>query len=146
MRLTTRFLMCLGLMSGASAYAASPVQVQMQTSHGEIVLELYPDKAPISVANFLGYVKKGQYDGTIFHRVIPGFMIQGGGYDALMVEREPGEPIRNEADNGLTNARGTLAMARQPDPHSARVQWFINLIDNDFLNHRTTEYLSLIHI
>lgn len=140
MRLTTRFLMCLGLMSGASAYAASPVQVQMQTSHGEIVLELYPDKAPISVANFLGYVKKGQYDGTIFHRVIPGFMIQGGGYDALMVEREPGEPIRNEADNGLTNARGTLAMARQPDPHSARVQWFINLIDNDFLNHRTTEY------
>ena len=140
MRLTTRFLMCLGLMICATAFAASPVQVHMQTSHGEIVLELYPDKAPITVANFLGYVEKGQYNGTIFHRVIPGFMIQGGGYDALMVEREPGPTIRNEADNGLTNARGTLAMARQPDPHSARVQWFINLADNDHLNHRTTEY------
>lgn len=140
MRLMTRILLCLGLLGGTSTYAASPVQVHMQTSHGDIIAELYPDKAPITVANFLAYVEKGQFNGTIFHRVIPGFMIQGGGYDALMVEREAGEPIRNEANNGLTNARGTLAMARQPDPHSARVQWFINLIDNDFLNHRTTEY------
>lgn len=135
----SRFLISLSLLIAGSAYATAPVQLKMQTSKGDIELELYPEQAPITVANFLAYVKKGQYNGTIFHRVIPGFMIQGGGYDALMVEREAGEPIRNEADNGLSNARGTLAMARQPDPHSARVQWFINLTDNSYLDHRHSE-------
>lgn len=118
-----------------SALAANPV-VEIQTSQGRIVAELYQDKAPKSVENFLGYVKQDQYKGTIFHRVIDGFMIQGGGFDAAMKQKDTGKPIENEADNGLKNEVGTLAMARTNDPHSATAQFFINVADNEFLNHR----------
>ena len=110
--------------------------VKLNTNHGTIVLELDADKAPKTVANFLQYAKDGFYDGTIFHRVINGFMIQGGGMQPGMVEKQTRESIQNEADNGLTNARGTIAMARTPDPHSASAQFFINVADNDFLNFR----------
>ena len=103
--------------------------------HGVITLELDPAKAPKSVENFLSYVKKGHYDGTIFHRVIPGFMIQGGGFSAKMDQKPTDAPITNEADNGLRNDRYTVAMARTSDPHSATAQFFINGTDNDFLNH-----------
>ena len=111
--------------------------VKLNTNYGTIVLELDAAKAPKTVANFLQYAKDGFYDGTIFHRVINGFMIQGGGMQAGMVEKQTREPIQNEADNGLTNARGTIAMARTPDPHSASAQFFINVADNDFLNFRS---------
>jgi peptidyl-prolyl cis-trans isomerase B (cyclophilin B) len=110
--------------------------VKLNTNHGTIVLELNADKAPKTVANFLQYAKDGFYDGTIFHRVINGFMIQGGGMQPGMVEIQTRDPIQNEADNGLANARGTIAMARTPDPHSASAQFFINVADNDFLNFR----------
>jgi peptidyl-prolyl cis-trans isomerase B (cyclophilin B) len=100
------------------------------------VLELDADKAPQTVANFLQYARDGFYDGTIFHRVINGFMIQGGGMQAGMAEKQTRDSIQNEADNGLTNTRGTIAMARTPDPHSASAQFFINVADNDFLNFR----------
>ena len=100
----------------------------------QIKLELYPDKAPETVANFLKYVDDGFYNNTIFHRVIPGFMIQGGGLTARMQQKDTSAPIKNEADNGLKNDRGTIAMARTMDPHSATAQFFINLVDNDFLN------------
>ncbi len=113
--------------------AANPV-VLMETTSGDILIELYPDKAPKTVANFLEYVDKGFYKNTIFHRVIPGFMIQGGGYTARMEEKPTEAPITNEADNGLANDRGTIAMARTMEPHSATAQFFINLVDNDFLN------------
>ncbi len=108
--------------------------VKLTTNMGEIVIELYEDKAPETVANFLAYVKDGFYDGTIFHRVIPGFMIQGGGMTEDMKEKPTKPPIRNEADNGLKNEPYTLAMARTPDPHSASSQFFINVADNKFLN------------
>jgi peptidyl-prolyl cis-trans isomerase B (cyclophilin B) len=101
---------------------------------GVIVVELNPEKAPKTVANFLEYVKKGYYDGTVFHRVIPGFMIQGGGMLPGMKEKTPGAPIANEANNGLKNNRYTIAMARTNDPHSATAQFFINVANNDFLN------------
>ena len=104
---------------------------------GVITLELDADKAPQSTENFLAYVKKGHYDGTIFHRVIPGFMIQGGGFDAEMEQKAVDAPIKNEADNGLKNNRYTVAMARTSDPHSATAQFFINATDNDFLNHKS---------
>ena len=110
--------------------------VKLNTNHGTIVLELDADKAPKTVANFLQYAKDGFYNGTIFHRVINGFMIQGGGMQPGMVEKQTRDSIQNEADNGLTNARGTIAMARTPDPHSASAQFFINVADNDFLNFR----------
>ena len=110
--------------------------VKLKTNYGTIVLELDADKAPKTVANFLQYAKDGFYDGTIFHRVIDNFMIQGGGMASGMVEKQTRDPIKNEADNGLTNARGTIAMARTPDPHSASAQFFINVADNDFLNFR----------
>ena len=110
--------------------------VKLNTNYGTIVLELDADKAPKTVANFLQYANDGFYDGTIFHRVINGFMIQGGGMQPGMVEKQTRESIQNEADNGLTNARGTIAMARTPDPHSASAQFFINVADNDFLNFR----------
>ena len=110
--------------------------VKLNTNHGTIVLELDAEKAPKTVANFLQYAKDGFYDGTIFHRVINGFMIQGGGMQPGMVEKQTRDSIQNEADNGLTNARGTIAMARTPDPHSASAQFFINVADNDFLNFR----------
>jgi len=109
--------------------------IKMTTSKGEILIELYADKAPQTVSNFLQYVESGFFDGLIFHRVIKGFMIQGGGFTPDMAEKANGTPIENEADNGLTNDVGTLAMARTGDPHSATSQFFINLVDNGFLNH-----------
>lgn len=109
--------------------------VQLDTNMGAIVIELNEEKAPKTVENFLNYVKSGHYDGTIFHRIIDGFMIQGGGMDAEMKEKSTNKPIENEADNGLKNDAGTIAMARTQDPHSATSQFFINVKDNDFLNH-----------
>ena len=109
--------------------------VQFDTTHGAIVIELNSEKAPVTVATFLDYVESGHYDGTIFHRVIDGFMIQGGGMDADMNEKRTGTPIKNEADNGLKNDVGTIAMARTSDPHSATAQFFINVKNNDFLNY-----------
>ena len=111
-------------------------QVLLETTSGDILLELDPEKAPKPVENFLKYVDEGFYDNTIFHRVIPGFMIQGGGMDVKMREKPTRESIENEADNGLKNERGTIAMARTMDPHSASAQFFINHTDNDFLDHR----------
>jgi len=118
-----------------SALAENP-RVELKTNQGPIIVELFPDKAPKTVANFLQYVKDGFYNGTVFHRVIDGFMIQGGGFDREMREKTARPPIENEAGNGLKNAVGTLAMARTPNPHSASAQFFINVKDNDFLNHR----------
>ncbi len=112
-------------------------KVVMETSKGTIVLELFPDEAPESVKNFLRYVRWGHYDGTIFHRVIPDFMIQGGGFTDKMKKRSTELPIQNEADNGLKNNRGTIAMARTQDPHSATNQFFINTKNNGFLNHKS---------
>ncbi len=112
-----------------------PPVVELDTSMGAIVIELNEEKAPKTVENFLNYVKSGHYDGTIFHRIIDGFMIQGGGMDAEMNEKATNAPIENEADNGLKNDAGTIAMARTQDPHSATSQFFINVKDNDFLNH-----------
>ncbi len=112
---------------------ANPI-VSLQTSLGEIKLELYPDQAPATVENFLSYVNSGHYDGTIFHRVINGFMIQGGGFDKDFNQKPTGQGIQNEANNGLKNEAGTIAMARTQDPHSATAQFFINVADNDFLN------------
>jgi len=120
------------------APAANP-RVALKTNMGEIVLELDPAKAPKSVENFLQYVKEKHYDGTIFHRVIPTFMIQGGGYTATGQPKGSRAPIQNEADNGLPNLRGTVAMARTNDPHSATAQFFINTVDNAFLNHVSKE-------
>ncbi|SNX28663.1 peptidyl-prolyl cis-trans isomerase B (cyclophilin B) [Polynucleobacter meluiroseus] len=109
--------------------------ILLQTNKGDITLSLDAVKAPKTVANFLQYVKSGHYDGTIFHRVIDNFMIQGGGMTAGMKQKPTGAEIENEADNGLKNERGTVAMARTSDPHSASAQFFINVGDNDFLNH-----------
>ena len=112
--------------------------VKLHTTFGTVVLELDAAKAPETVKNFLAYVESGHYDNTIFHRVIDGFMIQGGGFSPAMEEKKTLTPaLQNEATNGLKNERGTIAMARTQDPHSARVQFFINLKDNDFLNHKT---------
>jgi len=110
--------------------------VKLHTNHGVITLELDAEKAPVTVENFLGYVTSGHYDNTVFHRVIDGFMIQGGGFGPGMKEKSTRDPIKNEADNGLKNARGTIAMARTSDPHSATAQFFINVVDNDFLDFR----------
>lgn len=133
-------LLCLVFcpMNGAFALDSdsSNPKVVMETSMGKIVLVLNPEKAPISVENFLNYVRSGFYDGTIFHRVIPGFMIQGGGFTAEFERKPAGRPIQNEADNGLVNARGTIAMARTGEPHSAGSQFFINTVDNSFLDHK----------
>ncbi|HCT73462.1 MULTISPECIES: peptidylprolyl isomerase [Psychrobacter] len=112
-----------------------PPVVELDTNMGAIVIELNEEKAPKTVENFLNYVKSGHYDGTIFHRIIDGFMIQGGGMDAEMNEKATNAPVENEADNGLKNDAGTIAMARTQDPHSATSQFFVNVKDNDFLNH-----------
>ncbi len=113
--------------------------VVLKTNYGDIYIELYPDKAPITVENFLIYVKEGFYNGLIFHRVIPNFVIQGGGFDKDMKPRKPTHPpIKNESDNGLSNLRGTIAMARTSDPDSASSQFFINLRDNTFLDYGRT--------
>ncbi len=109
--------------------------VELHTNHGVIKLELDAEKAPKSVENFLNYVKAGHYDNTVFHRVIDGFMIQGGGFEPGMKQKPTAEPINNEANNGLKNVNGSIAMARTNDPHSATAQFFINVNDNDFLNH-----------
>lgn len=113
----------------------SPSKVKLSTSLGDIIIQLDAEKAPISVKNFLTYVEEGFYNGTIFHRIIPGFMAQGGGFDGDFKQKSTHNPIKNEADNGLSNDRGTLAMARTPDPDSASSQFFINYKDNAFLNY-----------
>ena len=123
------------LLVSSHLLAADP-QVEMKTSAGTIVIELYPEKAPKTVDNFLQYAKDGFYNGTLFHRVIPGFMIQGGGFTKDFQEKKTRAPVRNEADNGLKNATGTIAMARTADPHSASAQFFINVSDNRDLDFR----------
>ena len=110
------------------------MQVRLQTTYGDITLELDAEKAPNTVENFVTYVRDGHYDGTIFHRVIDGFMIQGGGFEPGMSQRPTRDPVENEANNGLRNETGTIAMARTSDPHSASAQFFINANDNDFLD------------
>lgn len=111
-------------------------QVKLETNYGDIIVELNAEKAPNTVANFLSYVNDGFYDGTIFHRVIKDFMIQGGGFTEEFVQKTPKAAIKNEANNGLSNVRGSLAMARTGDPHSATAQFFINTVDNNFLDFR----------
>lgn len=128
------FTLIAGLWS-IVALGAQP-EVEFKTNMGTIVIELYPDKAPATVKNFLQYVKDGYYDGTIFHRVIPKFMIQGGGFTPDFSKKPTRPPIRNEAANEIKNTVGTVAMARTSDPHSATAQFFINVADNEFLNFR----------
>ena len=122
-------------LASISGLAQNAPKVEMKTNMGEIVIEVYPDKAPLSADNFLKYVKDGFYNGTIFHRIINGFMVQGGGFDKSMKEKTTRAPIQNEAKNGLKNQTYTIAMARTADPHSASAQFFINVKDNAFLNH-----------
>jgi peptidyl-prolyl cis-trans isomerase B (cyclophilin B) len=123
----------------AQAEGNAMPQVKLETSLGDIVIELNQDKAPKTVANFLSYVEKGFYDGTIFHRVIENFMIQGGGFDESFSQKPTQAPVDNEADNGLSNKRGTVAMARTSAPHSATAQFFINTVDNGFLDFRSKD-------
>ncbi len=113
------------------------MKVRMQTNHGDIVLDLNEEKAPETVANFMSYVRDGFFDNTLFHRVINGFMIQGGGFEPGMQQKATNAPIKNEADNGLLNETGAISMARTQDPHSASSQFFINVNDNTFLNHQS---------
>jgi peptidyl-prolyl cis-trans isomerase A (cyclophilin A) len=114
--------------------------IRFETSHGEFTVELDEESAPVSSKNFLRYVDEGFFDGTVFHRVIPGFMVQGGGFTTDMEQKSGHAPIKNEADNGLRNLRGTLAMARTNDLHSATSQFFINLVDNAFLDHKSGSF------
>ncbi len=116
---------------------SEPTKVKLETNLGAIILKLDPAKAPVSTKNFITYVQEGQYDGTIFHRVIPGFMAQGGGYTEAFEQKATHPPIKNEADNGLKNKRGTIAMARTSDPNSATAQFFINYADNAFLDYKS---------
>ena len=126
----------VSLAADAAKKGGKPV-VLLETSMGNIKIELYPDKAPITVKNFLAYVNEGHYDGLVFHRVIRNFMVQGGGFTPDMKEKRPGrQPIKNEAGNGLRNDRGTVAMARTGVVDSATAQFFINVVNNDFLNHK----------
>lgn len=131
--LTALFVVCILLTNTA---IAEDIKVRMDTNKGTAVIELYPDKAPETVKNFLRYVNEGKYNNTIFHRVIKGFVNQGGGYTHNYKLVETYDPIKNEADNGLKNLRGTIAMARQSDPDSARNQFFINTADNKILDHK----------
>jgi len=136
-KLLATLLLISGIITLATtAYAANP-KVVMTTNLGAITIELDADKAPKSVGNFLNYVQQGYYNGTIFHRVINDFMIQGGGFTPDLQRKPTNAPVMNEANNGLKNLKGTLAMARTNDPHSATAQFFINVKDNDFLNHRS---------
>ena len=128
------FVALAALLVATAAFAADP-QVEIKTNMGTITLELYPDKAPKTVENFLQYVKDGHFKGTIFHRVINGFMIQGGGFTTDFVQKKTRPPVQNEANNGLKNDVGTIAMARTSDPQSATAQFFINHKNNDFLNY-----------
>lgn len=133
-------VLMLAIIAGTSMGQESAVsnpQVVMETSKGDIVLELYLDKAPLTVKNFLDYIDAGFYSGTVFHRVIPGFMLQGGGFSRDMQKKSTLIPVKNEAFNGLKNDRGTIAMARTQDPHSASSQFFINTVDNAFLNYKS---------
>ncbi len=127
-------ILFFGLVPPAAAVSGKPV-VRLETTKGDIVLELDREKAPKTVDNFLALVESGFYEGTVFHRVIKGFMVQGGGLSADMHQKPTGSPIPNEADNSLKNDRGSVAMARTQDPHSATSQFFINTVDNAFLNH-----------
>ena len=133
MKLKHLFILSLAAVPGGGALAAD-TQVDIKTNVGTIRLELYPEKAPKSVENFLRYAKDGHYNGTVFHRVIDGFMIQGGGFDKSYNQKPTREPVQNEAKNGLKNEVGTVAMARTPAPHSATAQFFINVNNNEFLN------------
>jgi peptidyl-prolyl cis-trans isomerase B (cyclophilin B) len=117
----------------------SPTKVKLETNYGDIVVQLNPQKAPISVANFLKYVNDGFYDNTTFHRIIANFMIQGGGFTTDGEQKQTYAPIKLESNNGLKNNRGTIAMARTPDPNSATSQFFINVVDNDFLNYKVRD-------
>ena len=128
------FAVCVSLCFSVAALAAKPL-VEMKTNLGTMTFELYPDRAPKTVENFLLYVKSGFYKGTVFHRVIDNFMLQGGGYDAMLRKKETAAPIPNEANNGLKNTTYTLAMARTMDPDSATAQFFIHVRDNDALDH-----------
>jgi len=130
-------VLILIVMFAAPAVAMENPQVVMETSKGTVVIELYGDKAPMTTANFIAYVEAKFYDGTIFHRVIRNFMIQGGGFTADMQKKDNRPPVKNEADNGLKNNTGTIAMARTSDPHSATSQFFINVKDNTPLNHKS---------
>lgn len=127
-------LLLLGLLSSLTAFSA-PVLIKMETNRGDIILELNSEKAPISVANFVQYAKEGHYNGTIFHRVMSNFMIQGGGFDVDLLRKKTKEPIQNEASNGLKNLNGTIAMARMGAPHSATTQFYINVQDNPSLDY-----------
>jgi len=133
-RLLATLASALLLLAATPVLADNP-KVRMETNKGPITIELYPDKAPKTVENFLVYVDEGYYDGTIFHRVIKDFMVQGGGFTEDLQKKPTHDPIQNEADNGVKNERGTIAMARTGDPHSATAQFFINHKDNEFLNH-----------
>ena len=128
-------LLATALFAVSTVAAANNPEVELKTNMGTITLELYPDKAPKTVENFLQYVKEGSFKGTIFHRVINGFMVQGGGFTPDYAQKKTRAPVRNEADNGLKNEVGTVAMARTSDPHSATAQFFINHKNNEFLNH-----------
>ena len=129
------FCLTLAVAAGSGAHARSTQMVKVTTSLGEFVIELDAEKAPVTVENLLNYVNAGFYDGTIFHRVIPGFVVQGGGMEPGLNQKSTNDPIENEADNGLKNLTGTLSMARTNDPHSATSQFFINVNDNAFLDH-----------
>ena len=131
----TRLFIALAALAISTVAAAANPEVELKTSMGTITLELYADKAPKAVENFLQYVKDGHFKGTIFHRVINGFMIQGGGFTADFTQKKTRAPVQNEANNGLKNDLGTIAMARTSDPQSATAQFFINHKNNDFLNH-----------
>nr|WP_026610618.1 peptidylprolyl isomerase [Methylocaldum szegediense] len=144
MRLGTILFVCLFGISLSSVAAEKPnmnepaPQVKLETNLGDIILKLDSTKAPVTVENFLTYVCEGHYDGTIFHRVIPNFMAQGGGYTEDFKRKPTHKAIKNEADNGLKNKRGTIAMARTSDPHSATSQFFINFVDNAFLDYKSS--------
>ncbi len=133
MRLMQSFLLALVLLGSTSSHAENP-RILMKTNLGNITLELYPEKAPKTVENFLRYTKDGFYKNTIFHRVIANFMVQGGGFDTTFKQKPTHAPVENEANNGLKNETGTIAMARTSDPHSATAQFFINVVNNAFLN------------
>jgi len=133
----TTLLISISAIALSSAPAVAGTLVKLQTNLGDIVVELNDEKAPKTVANFLGYVNDGFYNGTIFHRVIDGFMIQGGGFTESLQKKGTKAPIENEANNGLKNLKGTLAMARTDAPHSATAQFFINVVNNNFLDYRS---------
>jgi len=139
MKYINQFIISMTLFLGLMSSATAATQVEFETSAGNFVVEVYPDKAPKTVENFLRYVNDGFYNNTIFHRVISRFMIQGGGFERDLTEKPTRAPIANESDNGLLNQTGTIAMARTSDPNSATAQFFVNLADNQFLNYTSPE-------